>query len=528
MTIERNNFPIVLTIIENFGLSSSWTGNAVASANPTNFYSMWKRNPHTVLYPDKKSHTLSYENSEIDLVRLFSGREKLCDKEYLDKAVESDQLKENSVLNRLLDDSNEHNSAFHLVGNIPGPNDKYADINHLLSLLEIIKNHNIFRVYLHLLVDENITGDPDFINDFLSKIKKVSNCEIASVIGQSYFDDSNHDARGFSRAVKTILSGDGDRALSSEQALSFKGLSRSSLKPPTSVVFDNRYVCKLGNFDTVLFFNHNNKSLTKLILALTTGIGFFSRTRLPKFLKIATMFNPLDQDFDRLQILFYRNSTKTLAQSFFSANIDQLYLSDSSRIATTNIDLKGEIEGSGGSIKELFAPIVQGANPEHYDQVLDLILEQLSISLEQKKAGFITFLIPVLSMPNINSFAKMVAVIKILDNFLPKLENEVFKHNGAMILTANHGGSEKMSDRDNFEIINSKTNNPVPFVLTIPGYKGYEKTNERVVANRMFYDMIKKSHFISDFAPTVLDLAHIPIPEKMTGKSFLSELKTEI
>jgi len=525
MTIERDKFPIVLTIIENFGLSSSFTGNAVASANPGNFYSMWERNPHTVLHPNKINHTGEYENEEIDLTRLFAGREILSDKDYFDQIVKDNQFEENEVLIKLFKDVNERNSALHLIGNLSAGADKYSDINHLLSLLETIKTKSVFRVYLHLIVDDNLTNNQEIVDNLISEINQTKTCEIASVIGKKYLDDLSSDARGFNKAINTIIFGQGDRALSPEQALSFRGVTEISAKKPTSVLFRNRFACKLSNFDAVLFFNHNNKSFTKLIITLATGNGLSGRVNRPKILNVASIFNPLDQDLEQLQVLFKREAANTLAQALFSANIDQLYLSDSSRIATVNRYLKGSIEGGGGSIKELFAPILRNSNPAYYDQVLDLILQQLVYYLENNKARFITILIPVLSSPNVISFAQTAAVIKLLDKFLPKLEEIVLKHNGALVLTSDHAGTEKMSERNEFENINSKTNNPVPFILTIPGYMGYEKATKGIVSHRMFYDMIKKSHSVADFAPTILELAGAEASPQMTGKSFLAELK---
>lgn len=525
MTIERKKFPIVLTIIENLGLSSSFTGNAVASANPANFYSIWERNPHTVLHPNKINHTGFYENEEVDLARLFAGRDILSDKNYLDQLVSNNQVKDNKILNRLFKDVNDRNSALHLIGNLSGEEDKYSDIKHLLSLIETIKTKNIFRVYLHLIVDDNLAGNQEIIDSFISKINRTKTCEIASIIGKKYLDDSSNDAKGFNKAINTIIFGQGDRALSPEQALSFRGVSEISAKKPTSILFRNRFACKLSNFDAIIFFNHNNKSFTKLIITLATGNGLSGKVNRPKILNVASMFNPLDQDLEQLQVIFKRETNDTLAQALFSANIDQLYLSDSSRIPTVNRYMKGQIVGGGGSIKELFAPILRNSNPAYYDQVLELILQQLIYYLENNIARFITILIPVLSSPNIISFTQTVAIIKLLDKFLPKLEETVLKNNGALILTSDHAGTEKMSERNKFEILNSKTNNPVPFILTIPGYRGYEKVTNGIISHRMFYDMIKKSHSVADFAPTILELAGAEIPASMTGKSFLPELK---
>ena len=525
MSVERDKFPIVLTIIENFGLSSSLSGNAVASANPVNFYSLWERNPHTVLYPNEMNHSNSYENEEVDLARLFAGRDVLSDKKYLDKVIEDDGLKENKVLLTMLKDVNDHNSALHLVGNLAGKYNRYTELDHLLKLLELIKSKSVFRVYLHLIVGDDLTSDQETVDKFIAKIDELKACEIASVIGQNFVDDASLKARDLGKAINTIVFGQGEKALSPEQALSLRRMPQVAIKKPTSILFRNRFACKLSNFDSILFFNHNNKPFLMLLLALATGNGSGGRVDLPKILKVASLFNPLDQDLEQLEVIFKREASETLTQGLFSSNIDQLFLSDSSRISTVNKYMKGRIDGGGGSVKELFAPIYRNSNPALYDQVLDLIFKQLQYHLSQGKTRFITILIPVLSSPNIVNFAQTAAIIKLIDTFLPKLEEEVVKYNGALIITSDHGGTEKMSERNDFELLNDKTNNPVPFILTIPGYTGVEKDKRGVAGSRMFYDMIKKSHFVRDFAPTLLELAGASVPDSMTGRSFLSELK---
>jgi len=524
MSIERDKFPVVLTIIENLGLSSSWTGNAVASANPVNFYSLWKRNPHSYLYPNKTHHTAVFENEEIDLARLFSGKDVKSDKEYFLDITQRGKLKESEILGKNFKECAERNAALHLVGNFPTDSSRFSDKDQLLSIINFAKEQNIYRIYIHFIVDESLMGRQEEINSLVLKIAETKSAEIASVAGQNFLDDGTKQEKNFLKGLHAIVSGQGDPALSSEQALNFSSEAKIADKKPTSILFKNRYVAKLNNFDTILFFNHNNKSLTKLILAVSTG-NISGRIRIPKMLSCASIFNPLDQEIDGLKTLYNRESENTLAQIIYSSHIDQLYLSDSSRISTTNRYLKGKITGQGGAIKELFAPVLKNINPINYNQALSMILRQLEYSLEKKEFRFITVLIPALSEHIFSNFPQYTAVIKMLDKFLPLIEKTVLKHNGALVVTSNHGGCEKLSDRDPFELTNSKTQNPVPFILTIPGYAGSGEKNNAIVGSRMFYDMIKKRHFISDFAPTILQLLGIEKPEEMIGRSFLSDLQ---
>lgn len=525
MFLGTEKLPIVLAIVENFGLSSSWTGNAIASADPENFYSLWNEYPHTVLYPNKALNAHSYENEGIDMTRLFSGREVMSDKDYLNYIIENNQLEDNKLFSEIIKDTIDKNSAFHLIGNLPGKINKYSEMQQLISILEILSKNKIVRVYLHLIVNDELKEDQTFFADFFSKIKMFNSCEIASVVGQNYIADTVFDKKKFLKAVNTIINGEGERALSAEQALSFQNLSDISDKKPTSIIFKNRFVCRINNFDTVLFFNHNNKSFSKFILAMTTNIGLSGLPNAPKLLNLAMLFPSLDNDLDQLKIVFKRLSTQTLAQFLYSAKINQLYLSDTTRIANIKKYLIGDINGDGGQIKELYVPVVKNSDPTHYDQALSIILNQVSSHLKDKSADFITILIPALSSQNISFFTQRCKTVKIIDQYLLKLEKEVAKRQACLVLTSDHAGSEKMSERSDYEKINNKTNNPVPFILKIPGQKEIVQEKSKIYGNRIFYDMINKKHFINDFAPTMLDLAGVEKPSIMTGKSFLSELK---
>lgn len=528
MSLSRDKFPIVFTIIENFGLSSSWTGNAVASANPTNFYSMWERYPHTVLYPEKTNKDISYENNEIDLARLSCGRYIDSDKNFVDEAFLNNQIAENKNFGSLLDETLARNSALHLIGNVPGPDNKYSDIEHLLSILRVIKNKKIFRVFLHLIVDDSLEESPEVIDQFLAKINQMGACEVASVVGQNFLSNENANLRTFTQGAEAIVNGSGNSSLSAEQAISLKGISHSGDKQPTSVRFKNRYVCKFGNFDTVLFFNHSNKHLSRLIMTVASAGGSPGRLKLPKFLRVASLLSPLEQEIPQLEIIFKRSINNSLAQVFAASGVDQLYMSDSSRIFAMNEYFKGAIADNQGGVKELFVPVGEDNSSKNYGAILDMFLRQLANHLEQKTARFIVILIPVLSQINCASFSETVSAIKLIDRFLPKLEELILKYNGALVLTSDHGGAEKLSDRDEIEQLNNKTGNPVPFILTVPGYSGEIKGKKDVVFNQILYDMIKKRHFINDAATTILELAQVEALPEMTGKSFLKDLKIKI
>lgn len=524
MIIKKGQYPIVLALIENFGLSSSWSGNAIISGNPKNFYSLWQRYPHTAIYPNSKEATHSYENIGLDFAKISSGYEVLSNKKYTDLEIENQDFFQKQSFTKIFDEALDRNSALHLVGNLSGKNGKYSDINHLLAILKIAKRERLFRAYIHLIVDDDLLDYPELTSDLIKKIQDLGVGEIASVSGQKFVDDKNQNFKDFLNVMKTIVNGSGAQALSASQALNF-GVKPPSQKAPTSVVFKNRYVCRVNNFDVVLFFNHNNKNLERLILAFASESGKFKRFKLPRFLKVSSLFNPFDQEIDSVDYLLERKFENTISRVFSQNKKRQLYIADASRMTRIKSYFQGSYE-SESLKKEQFVPCEHDGNPEKYRRVLDSFANTLEHYLSKNLADFI-----VLDVAGITHACKMgtfqdtITACSVIDSFLPKLENMVLASKGTLIVTSDHGGAEKLTDRNDYESLNEKTLNPVPFIVTTEKSSSEVSSDRTVIFNQMIYDMIKKKHFRRDIAPTILDLANLPIPDSMEGRSILEDLR---
>ena len=98
---------------------------------------------------------------------------------------------------------------------------------------------------------------------------------------------------------------------------------------------------------------------------------------------------------------------------------------------------------------------------------------------------------------------KMDATIKAvetIDNAIGMIYKEVMKHNGILVITADHGNAEEMGDNSN--PITSHTTNLVPLIIT--------KENIKLNDGRL-----------CDIIPTVIDLMNLEKPEEMTGVSLI-------
>ena len=91
-----------------------------------------------------------------------------------------------------------------------------------------------------------------------------------------------------------------------------------------------------------------------------------------------------------------------------------------------------------------------------------------------------------------------------LDQQLGLLESAILKIGGNMLITADHGNIECMSDSHN-QPHTAHTTNPVPFIL--------------INKNAQQYSL--KNGSLQDIAPSVLQLLNLNKPQEMTGESLI-------
>ncbi|MBY7704529.1 hypothetical protein JIY74_30390 [Vibrio harveyi] len=104
-----------------------------------------------------------------------------------------------------------------------------------------------------------------------------------------------------------------------------------------------------------------------------------------------------------------------------------------------------------------------------------------------------------------NNQATRVAC-KVLDDQLKRIHDEfVLKHNGIMVITADHGNAEVMID-ENGGVNKKHTTSQVPIIITDKNIK--LKQNDAAIAK---------------VAPTILDIMDLELPSEMTLESMIEK-----
>jgi len=104
------------------------------------------------------------------------------------------------------------------------------------------------------------------------------------------------------------------------------------------------------------------------------------------------------------------------------------------------------------------------------------------------------------------NFDAAVKAVEALDSSLGEIWNALKQVGGEMIVTADHGNAEQMSNPATGQSHTAHTQNPVPFI-----YAGRDA-------------ICAEQGSLSDIAPTLLSLMDLPIPDEM-GKHLLVKLE---
>jgi 2,3-bisphosphoglycerate-independent phosphoglycerate mutase len=105
-------------------------------------------------------------------------------------------------------------------------------------------------------------------------------------------------------------------------------------------------------------------------------------------------------------------------------------------------------------------------------------------------------------------FEAAVEAVKVVDEKIGAIYDELKKKNGILIVTADHGNADVMIDQASGRVHTFHTKNPVPFVIV-----GEDNDIKSI--------RLREGGVLADVAPTILDLMNIYKPEEMINESLI-------
>src|SRR3990167_3271337 len=186
--------PVVLVILDGWGIGPEYEGNAVTLANTPHIDRLWQEYPHTQLGASGESVGLPKGvdgNSETGHLNIGAGRVVWQSLSRVDKAIEDGSFFQNEVLLGAIEHAKKNNSRLHLVG-LVGPGFVHSSTQHLLALLKLAHQHSFTNVVVHAFTDGRDsapTAGMQSLSDLEQQMQQLGVGKLASITGRFYAMD---------------------------------------------------------------------------------------------------------------------------------------------------------------------------------------------------------------------------------------------------------------------------------------------------------------------------------------------------
>lgn len=538
--------PVVLVVLDGWGIAPEGPGNAITLSRLPFYHRLLGTYPHGILQASGEAVGLPRSedgNTETGHMNLGAGYVVYQDLPRINLSIADGSFFKNQAFLGAVDHARKYNSNIHLLGLI-GSGGVHSNMEHLLALLQFMKEQAFTRVFLHLFTDGRDSPPKSahvYINQLEAYLNTLGFGKIATLMGRYYAMDRDYRWDRTERAYRLLTQGRGQEGKSAEEIVSrsyTKGITDEFIEP-SIITEDEKPIALIQPTDSVIFFNYRIDRPRQLTNAFL----------IEDFEKQANQ-----TEFDPFAIKYYKKHTveRSFSQPFFfprGSKIPHLYfvtMTEYSRNVHASsvafsphivIHPLGAVISHMGftqlrvaeSEKERFvtyyfsgqreAPflgedrlIISSPKVATYDlkpemaayELTDAVIKKLSpprydfILINYANADMVA---------HTGSIPATITACETIDTCLSKLVPYVLNSHGALFITADHGNAEELLDPKTGGIDTEHSTYPVPFLAISKEWEGKNVT--------------MPSGMLADVAPTILSTLQVEIPETMSGRNLL-------
>ncbi len=506
------NNPVLLIILDGWGIRAAEAGNAVALADTPNF-DRWLRTHERAIVHSSGEHVGltpgQMGNSEVGHLNLGAGRIVYQDISRIAKAIADGSLADIPALQSAMRYLKETHKRLHLIG-LLGSGGVHSHSDHLYALLDIARQNDIDPI-LHLITDGRDTptqAGVAFCAELLDKIAELGCGRVATVSGRYYAMDRDRRWERTRQAYQAMAFRRGNEhapdALSAIQASYDKGVTDEFI-PPTLIEPGADTGVAAG--DVLLCYNFRADRMRQLSQAFVKrNIAGAESFTLIDDLRLITMTEYMAGLTDA--VLFpVELLSNTLAETLSRAGLTQYHTAETEKYPHVTFFFNGRNETPFPGETRHIVPSPQVAT---YDLRPDMSARELTkATLDRLQSHDDDFLLVNFANPDMvghtGSLPAAIQAVETVDACAGRLVEAVLQKGGVAIVTADHGNCERMVDAVTGEPHTYHTVGPVSL---------------SVIDADNRYDLRSWGR-LADVAPTVLDLLGVDQPPEMTGGSLI-------
>ena len=515
MAAPTTTRPLVLIVLDGWGLRRDKANNAIAMARTPVYNGLLARYPHAQLVASGEAVGLpagQMGNSEVGHMNMGAGRIVYQDLTRIDKSIRDGELLENAVLSAAMDRCAGDRHALHLIG-LVSDGGVHSHQRHLHALIEMAARRRVTRVFVHVITDgrdTSPTGGERYVAQLEAAMQRHGVGRIATVVGRYYAMDRDKRWERTKLAYDAMVQGQAESrspaALPSIRASYEAGVTDEFIRPVVIVGSDGQPVGSIADQDSVVCFNFRADRVRQITRAIALdAFDGFERPNRPRVhyttmtvydrtFTLPVVFEPQTFSGNLADVLVEHGRTNLrLAETekyahvtyFFNCGREEPYahedriLVPSQKVAT--YDLKPEMSAPG---------------------IADALVHDLGARAHE---------VVICNFANADMVGHTgdvpatIAAVETLDACLGRIVEALKSAGGRAIVTADHGNAEQMWDDELNAPHTAHTSNPVPVILY----------GDEFIGRRL------KDGTLRDVAPTMLGLLGIPGSREMTGGSLI-------
>ena len=500
----------VLCILDGFGYREDTTDNAIKLANTPTYDRLWdtasrawlKTSGLAVGLPDGQMG-----NSEVGHMNIGSGRVVMQDLPRISQDMESGDFFKHDLYTRFVDRLKATGGTAHLFG-LMSPGGVHSHQDHMIALANRLADDSV-SVALHLVTDGRDTA-PKSALDFFSAFDGLlqhPRVSVATISGRYYAMDRDKRWERVEPAFRAIVRGEGvikksaDRAIAESYA---NDITDEFIKPVVIKGYSG-----MSENDGFLMTNFRADRVRQFLTALLDDKfdGFTDSL----FQPLSVVLGMVDYSAALSEYIpaIYPAEilNDTLGEILSNADMPQLRIAETEKYGHVTFFFNGGREEVFDGEDRILIPSPKVAT---YDLKPEMsaheVTDELVTAIKSGKYGLV--IVNYANPDMVGHTGVLPAAIKAvetIDTCLARLEEAVEEIDGFMIVTADHGNVELMTDPETGDPHTQHTDFDVPALLI----------------NRPALSLADGA--LCDIAPTLLDLIDLQKPDAMTGKSLISD-----
>ena len=547
--------PILLLVRDGWGIGPDYAGNAVKAARTPVTDKLLATYPHCTLSAsgeDVGVRAGAQGSSEVGHLNMGAGRVVAQEITRVDIALRTGELFASPRLRTAIEMVKKNNTRFHLLGLVQDQG-VHAVQEHLFALIKHLASQGVKDVVVHFFADGRDTPPQSaltYLDALEAKMKEYGAGRVGTVIGRYWAMDRGENWDRTEKAYRAMLQGEGLKAHSAREAIE-EAYARAAgqtkrgedivetdefIRPTVIVDAADKPVGLIQPGDAVLHTNFRQDRAIQLAHAFVDAdFSGFNRGPAPKIFFMGltrywdefafelippmNMANLLGEVISRhklhqlriAEFQKYRHVT-----SFFNGKLIEPYAGeDRIQVASITIPEDQKPEMSAPKVTELALTAISkgiAAVREQAKSTAQVELELHPFPWEKPEQLTQTYDVIVLNFANgdmvghTGVFQAAVKAIETVDECSGKVIQAVLDQDGIVLVTADHGNAEQMTDPVTGGIQTAHTTNPVDFIL--------------VSKDAAKYKLIEHGK-LSDIAPTILKLLGLEIPKEMTAQCLI-------